>query len=48
MVAKSSTLPQKDIVDAIERNYRNYDLIIHVVMSSGLSSASWKVAENVR
>ncbi len=48
VVAKSSTLPQKDIVDAIERNYRNHDLIIHVVMSSGLSSASWKVAENVR
>ncbi len=48
VVAKSSTLPQKDIVDAIERNYRNYDLIIHVVMSSGLSSATWKVAENVR
>ncbi len=48
VVAKSSTLPQKDIADAVERNYRNYDLIIHVVMSSGLSSASWKVAENVR
>src|SRR5690554_1917969 len=48
VVAKSSTLPQNDIVEAVERNYRNYDLIIHVVMSSGLSSASWKVAENVR
>ncbi len=48
IVAKSSTLPQNDVVEAVERNYRNYDLIIHVVMSSGLSSASWKVAENVR
>jgi DegV family protein with EDD domain len=48
IVAKSSTLPQNDIVEAVERNYRNYDLIIHVVMSSGLSSATWKVAENVR
>lgn len=47
-VAKSSTLPQKDIIDAVERNYRKYDLIIHVVMSSGLSSASFRVAENVR
>jgi fatty acid-binding protein DegV len=30
IVAKSSTLPQNDIVEAVERNYRNYDLIIHV------------------
>lgn len=48
VVAKSSTLPQKDIVEIIEKNHSKYDLIIHVVMSSGLSAASFKVAENIR
>ncbi|HOK36371.1 MAG TPA: DegV family protein [Paludibacteraceae bacterium] len=48
VVAMSSTLPQKDIVEIIEKNHSKYDLIIHVVMSSGLSAASFKVAENIR
>lgn len=48
IVAMSSTLPQKDIVEIIEKNHSKYDLIIHVVMSSGLSAASFKVAENIR
>jgi len=48
IVAKSSTLPQKDIVEIIEKNHSKFDLIIHVVMSSGLSAASFKVAENIR
>jgi DegV family protein with EDD domain len=48
VVAKSSTLVQKEIVDIVEKNHDKYDLIIHVVMSSGLSSASFVVAESVR
>jgi DegV family protein with EDD domain len=48
VVAKSSTLVQKEIVDIVEKNRDRYDLIIHVIMSSGMSSATFVVAENVR
>ena len=48
VVAKSSTLIHNEIADIIERNRTNYDLFIHVVMSSGLSAASFLAAENVR
>jgi EDD domain protein, DegV family len=48
VVAKSSTLIHNEIADVIERNRANYDLFIHVVMSSGLSAASFQAAENVR
>ncbi len=48
VVAKSSTLIHNEIADIIERNRTNYDLFIHVVMSSGLSAASFRAAENVR
>lgn len=48
VVAKSSTLIHNEIAEIIERNRTNYDLFIHVVMSSGLSAASFRVAENVR
>lgn len=47
-VAKSSTLVQREVVEVVEKNYSKYDLIIHVVMSSGMSAASFTVAENVR
>jgi fatty acid-binding protein DegV len=48
VVAKSSTLIHNEIAEIIERNHANYDVFIHVVMSSGLSAASFRVAENVR
>lgn len=48
VVAKSSTLIHNEIAEIVERNGANYDLFIHVVMSSGLSAASFRVAENVK
>ncbi|HOT65501.1 MAG TPA: DegV family protein, partial [Dysgonamonadaceae bacterium] len=48
VVAKSSTLIHNEIAEIVERNRANYDLFIHVVMSSGLSAASFRVAENVK
>ncbi len=47
-VAKSSTLVQREVAEVVEKNHSNYDLIIHVLMSSGISAASFTVAENVR
>ncbi|HOE59383.1 MAG TPA: DegV family protein [Bacteroidales bacterium] len=48
IVAKSSTLVQKEIVDIVEKYHNDFDMMIHVLMSSGMSAASFKVAENVR
>lgn len=48
VVAKSSTLIHNEIAEIVERNGANYDLFIHIVMSSGLSAASFRVAENVK
>ncbi len=48
VVAQTSTLVQKEIIEIVEKNKSDFDLMIHVLMSSGLSAASFKVAENVR
>ena len=48
IVAKSSTLVQQEIVHIVEKYHNDFDMMIHVLMSSGMSAASFKVAENVR
>ena len=48
VVAKSSTLVKQEMVDIVERVRSSYDMIVQVVMGSGMSSASFVVAENVR
>lgn len=48
VVAQSSTLVQKEMVEIVEKNKSDFDLMINVLMSSGMSAASFKVAENVR
>jgi DegV family protein with EDD domain len=48
VVAQSSSIVKGELVEIIEANKDRYDLIIHVVMSSVMSAATFAVAENVR
>ena len=48
VVAKSSSIVKGELIEIIEANKDRYDLIIHVVMSSVMSAATFAVAENVR
>ncbi len=48
VIAKTSSIVKGELVEIIENNKKKYDLIIHVVMSSYLSTATFAVAENVR
>ncbi|HCC86115.1 MAG: degV family protein [Bacteroidetes bacterium 38_7] len=48
VVAKSSSIIKGELIDVVEANKDRYDLIVHVVMSSVMSAATFAVAENVR
>ena len=48
IVAKSTSLVKGEIIEIVERNKDKYDLIVHVVMSSIMSSATFNIAEDVR
>jgi len=41
-------LLRKDIVEVIEKNKDKYDLIVHVLMGSNMSSATVQMAEGIR
>jgi len=47
-MAKSSCLSREEIVEVIEANIEDCDLIVHVLMSSGLSAATHLIAEEVK
>jgi len=47
-VARSQALLRKDIVEVIEKNKDKYDLIVHVLMGSNMSSATVQMAEGIR
>ncbi len=44
----SQALVKKDLVEVIEENKNKYDIIIHVVMGSNMSAATFQMAELVR
>jgi len=48
VVAKSTSIVKGELIELIEANKDKYDLIIHVVMSSAMSAATFAMAENVR
>lgn len=48
VVAKTSSIVKGELIEIVEKNYLKYDLIIHVLMSSVLSNASFTIAENVK
>ena len=48
IVARSQALLRKDIVEVIEKNKDKYDLIVHVLMGSNMSSATVQMAEGIR
>ncbi|MEA3448322.1 MAG: DegV family protein [Bacteroidota bacterium] len=48
VVAKTSSIVKGELIEIVEKNKDKYDLIIHVVMSSVFSNASFAVAENVK
>jgi DegV family protein with EDD domain len=48
IMARSQALIRKDIVEVIEKNKDKYDLIVHVIMGSNMSSATVQMAEMVR
>jgi DegV family protein with EDD domain len=48
VVAKSTSIVKGELIELIEANNNKYDLIIHVVMSSVMSAATFAMAENVR
>jgi len=48
VIAQTSSIVKGELVEIVEANKNKYDLIIHVLMSSILSSATFAVAENVR
>ncbi|MDD5582299.1 MAG: DegV family protein [Candidatus Marinimicrobia bacterium] len=48
VTAKSSSLRMNEMIDIVEKNKKDFDLIIHVVMGSNMSAATLKIAEEVR
>jgi len=48
VVARSSTLVKSELIDIIEKHRDNFDLIVHVLMSGKMSSATFLMAEHVK
>ena len=48
VVAKSTSIVKGELVDIVEKNKDKYDLIIHVVMSSVMSAATFAIANSVK
>ncbi len=47
-MAKSSCLSREEIIEVVEANLEGCDLIVHVLMSSGMSAATYMIAEEVK
>ncbi len=48
VVAKTSSIVKGELIEIVEKNKDKYDLIIHVVMSSVMSTATFTIAKNVK
>ena len=48
VVAKTVSIVKGELIEIIENNKDKYDLIIHVVMSSVMSTATFAIAKNVK
>ncbi|MGB4415121.1 MAG: DegV family protein [Paludibacter sp.] len=48
VVAKTSSIVKGELIEIVEKNKDKYDLIIHVVMSSVMSAATFAIAKNVK
>lgn len=48
VVAKSTSIVKGELVDIVEKNKDKYDLIVHVVMSSAMSAATFNIANSVK
>jgi len=48
VVAKTTSIVKGELIEIVEKNKDKYDLIIHVVMSSVMSTATFAIAKNVK
>ena len=48
IVARTTSIVKGELVEIVEKNRDKYDLIVHVVMSSVMSAATFNIAEDVR
>ena len=48
VVAKTASIVRGELIEIIENNKDKYDLIIHVVMSSIMSTATFAIAKNIK
>jgi len=48
VVAKTSSIVKGELIEIVEKNKDKYDLIIHVVMSSVMSAATFNIANSVK
>jgi DegV family protein with EDD domain len=48
VVAKTSSIVKGELIEIVEKNKDKYDLIIHVMMSSVLSAATFNIANSVK
>ena len=48
VVAKTTSIVKGELIEIVEKNKDKYDLIIHVVMSSEMSIATFTIAKNVK
>lgn len=48
VVAKSTSIVKGELIDIVEKNKDKYDLIIHVVMSSVMSAATFAIADSIK
>jgi len=48
IVARTTSIVKGELVEIVEKNRDKYDLIVHVVMSSILSAATFAIAEDVK
>lgn len=48
VVAKTTSIVKGELIEVVEKNKDKYDLIIHVVMSSIMSAATFAIAKNVK
>jgi DegV family protein with EDD domain len=48
VVAKSTSIVKGELIEIVEKNKDKYDLIVHVVMSSVMSAATFAIANSVK
>lgn len=46
--AHTQAIVKGDLIDAIEKNKNSYDIIVHLIMSSTMSAATFQMAESVK